>query len=198
MMAKVVLGVVCVALIGANGNVSAQPQQSLDDVLTNPQVVQSVKALGLAILSQGDPAIAEHDAAELRRSFWASRPDAGLTEIEAEVALKEFDRAWQVMAGVVREREIKSIQFVGMDLVLLKRSLDWYYGVATPRGPVLIRFSVQYNQDAPMSIHGVRVWTDWEEIKGVTRQLDLRAESKVMTITANPAAKSPPATRPAR
>lgn len=178
---------VFVVLVGVCGRAMGQSaEKTLDDVLKNPGLVQSIKTVGLAVLSQADPVHAQHDAQEVRKTFWAARPEAKLTKDESELALKDFDRSWQNMAAVVRKRKIHSVHFVGMDLVLLKRSLDWYYGAATPQGPVLIRISVQYNDEGPMTMHGVRVWSEWDEVKAVVREIDMKAESKVLTIVSTP------------
>jgi hypothetical protein len=181
-MRRVVVGmmlcVVCLAVAPARAE-----EHTLDEFLSNPARVRDVKTFGLLILSQGDPAVAEHNASELRGSLWAMRPEAGLSKADIEVALMRFDRDWKDIVNVVRERKMTSIAFLGIDPVLLYKAEDWYFGAATARRPVVIRLSVQFNPDSPMSVYGVKVWTKWDEVKAITRAIQIPVGEKVLSVS---------------
>lgn len=169
---------------------AADGGQTLDDFLESPERARDVKLLGLVIVSQTDPEVAESNTTELRRSYWAARPGAGLSAEAAEAELARWDAAWDDVVEVVRQRKITTISFAGIDDVLLKKSQDWYYAAITPRGPVLIRLSVQFNLEGPMTLHGVRVWTKWDEVKAVTAAIHLKPGTKVASVTYNRKRKS--------
>ncbi len=183
--------VLCVA--GLDGGV-VQAQETLDDFLKSPQRVESVRLLMLALASQTDPDVAGRNAAELRKAFWAVQPEAALPTGARDEAMRQFDTDFQAVADLIRARGMNRISFLGIDSVLLKRSMDWYFGDATPRGPVLIRVSVQDNRDRPMTLHGIKVWTNWDEIKAITREIHYPAGGQVLTLTYEKDAETPAVT----
>jgi hypothetical protein len=165
---------------------SAATHLTLDDFLASSDRLNDVRTMATIILSQVDPGAAEHNATELRRSYWAARPDSGLGAGEVEAELAKFDLAWKELATVVRNRKISSLALAGIDLVLLTRAQDWYFAAVTPRGPVLIVVSVQFYPDAPMTLHGVKVLTEWESIKRAAQNIHLPAGKAVVNITYQP------------
>ncbi len=161
---------------------STAAEPTLDEFLASSGRMNDVKQIGLVLASQTDPNVAERNARELRKSHWAASPRAALSPPDAEVELKRWDAEWDRVNRVIVDRKITGLSLAGIDLVLLRRTQDWYYAANSPRGPVMIRVSVQYYDDAPMTIHGIRVWTDWDQIKYISERIHLPARDTVFSV----------------
>jgi len=162
---------------------SVRGQQTLDDFVSVPERVRDVKVLGLVLASQNDPKVAEHNSSELIKNFWASSPDSGVSKDARDDALRAFKSDWNNVRRVLRDRKVSVLGFAGMDLVLLSKSLNWYFAAVTPQGPVLICIAVQYNTNGPMTVHGIRIWTDWDAVKEASAAIQMKAGAKVLTVT---------------
>lgn len=167
-----------------------------DDFVSSSARVHDLKLMCILITSQVDEKVGRDNTAQLRTSFWPASPQARLSPQETELEMKELDRQWASVVAVVKERHITSISFAGLDMVLTKKAQDWYFAAPTPRGPVLIRMSIQFNAKGPMTVHGMRVWTKWDEVKAVSHAMQFPAGEKIMTFNYVESAAKSPATQP--
>ena len=170
--------------------------ESLDDFLADPARAHDLKSLGLTILTQIHPDEGQRNVQEIRKSFWATRPAAGLSAAERAAAVQHFDATWQQIGDLVRADRIRSLSFAGLQPVLLGKAQEWYFAAFTPRGPVLFKFCVQFNDQAPLTIMDVQVWTRWDDVKATYAAVQFKP-NKVATITYGAAATTPATTQSA-
>ena len=164
--------------------------QNLNDFLETPGQANNVETIGVLLLSQSNPLTAEHDANQLRKRFWAVVPEAKVSRDAADLAVKDFDHDFADVADIVRAWNIKSCSLAGIDLVLLSKTQDWYFAAPTVEGPVLIKLSLQFYDDKPMTIHGIHVYTKWDEVKSISHAIQLPALDKVFTVNLDSKAAS--------
>src|SRR5690349_6871100 len=121
-----VLGVAVVLLACCVAS-AADRVETLDGFLNNAARVKDLKVFCLVFASQTDPAQADRNAAEVRRSFWAAQPEAKLTDSEREIELTRFDTDWRRVADVIKERNMTTVYFCGIDNVMpVRKSQYWY------------------------------------------------------------------------
>ena len=87
MRRTLIIALTALLLAAAPGRAAADDGPTLDDFLESPERARDVKLLGLVIVSQTDPEVAESNTTELRRSYRAARPEAGLNPEAAEAEL---------------------------------------------------------------------------------------------------------------
>ncbi len=176
------------ALTGDRSTILAAPEDkdsnSLDAFMQNAQRVNDVRLMGMVVLTLRDPAMATAHRAEVAKNYWAFRPDAKLSPAEDELELTRFNGMYDSLVETVRLYEIDELFFAGYDNVVITRCQDWYFAALTPRGPVIVRFSIMF-KDQPR-IFNMETITGWEQVKRTHKAIEHRAGDKIMRIALNP------------
>lgn len=184
------------ALLLAQTNPARAADEGLDDIIDRLRQ-DDIKAVGLIALVFSYPAEADHAREQLRRNWWAFQPGVKLTPEQLHVAEVEFQKVGDGLRDLMQSRSVKDLKFAGVDRLGLSTLQDWYFIAAAPEGPILLRVSVGYVENA--RVFGIRWYTTWDEIKHVLANVQYKLGKAVLTISYTPRKDREaggPATRP--
>jgi len=164
---------------------AARADDLIDEMMSNASMGGTIKTLGIIACTwqvTGDNL--EHDKAELRRNFWAFKSDVNLSDKELADQTKRFNDRWDSLIQVTAKYSVKEVLFLGFDEVGQTKSLDMYYIAYTPRGPLLLTYSMEFKVGDAARVFDFQTMTDWDKIKQTTRNIEHKTNrTRVPTIT---------------
>lgn len=162
----------------------AADAETLEDFYKNPQRMQDVKILGSLLLSLKYPQLVDKHKSEFMKNYWAFKADAKIAEPQLSLRKAEFEDMYRQLAAVIQEYELEQLSFAGVDVVCLAACQDWYFVGHAPKGPILIRMSMEFKDGA--RIFAIEWFTEWKEVKVEFGKIQMKPGAKVVTITYTP------------
>lgn len=188
---KSACGIVCVLLLAGVSGVAWGQELTQEEFLKNPEMAKSVALIGQCFLNLGYAGKSAEARQQLKSNYWACKPDSGLTGVQVGVEEARFQHAVDQIAKIVDKRGIDELKFAGLDLVCLVDCQNWYFAAFTPSGPVLIRVHVLFKNGA--RIFGMTVFTDWDVIRQVATDIQIKPAATVLTIKRKATPQAQPA-----
>jgi hypothetical protein len=185
---------VMAAVVLSNATV-AFADETTEEMLSIPGMMTTIKSLG-SLVCTGNPLVASADAAvhnkgETKKNYWAFMSDAHLTEDQLAKESQKFDAIWDSLMRVGKEYEVTKVGFIGFNTLGMPTCADLYYLAVMPRGPVLVRFTMEFKVADRVRMFDIRTFTNWDEIREHTRAIQHAVNpSRVPTITVEPKNKT--------
>ena len=152
----------------------AKADQVTEQIIASSQMTETVKLLGLLCLSgKKTSSQIDHDKAEVReRVYWAFSPDVHLSDAERALESNAFDEMWTELIATSQKYNVDEVSFVGCDAVALLKCLDMYYVGITPNGPVVFKFSMEFEVGDHARLIKVQTITQWDTVKDLLKAIE--------------------------
>jgi hypothetical protein len=158
-----------------------------DDMVSNPEMMNTIKALGALAFFGQTPEHADQNRADLKNNFWAFKSDVHLTDAQIAAETKHLDAIWDSLVKISADHDVTEVSFIGCDTLGLVKCTDMYYVAATTSGPILIKYSMVFGVGDSARMFDVQIYTDWDKVKQMCAGIQHTVNrDRVPTITPKP------------